>query len=78
MYKLDSRLAFTAYVALDINIWAVPKIRGAILGAPIIRSIVYWGTLILGKLPYSPCLDTCRLPKLYVGKTQGPGVARSW
>ena len=29
VYKLDSKLGFTAYVALDINIWAVPKIGGA-------------------------------------------------
>ena len=32
--------------------WGIPKIRGAILGVPIIRTIVFWGknwgSLILG------------------------------
>ena len=35
------------------NIWGFPKIRGILLGVPIIRTIVfwglYWGSLILGK-----------------------------
>ena len=35
----------------------VSKIRGTFLGVPKIRTIVYWGlcwgTLILGKLPYT-------------------------
>ena len=34
------------------HMWGFPKIRGTILGVPIIRTIVYWGlhwgTLILG------------------------------
>ena len=37
-------------------IWGFPKIRGTLLGVPIIRIIVfwglYWGPLILGKIPY--------------------------
>ena len=28
---------------LEILIWGFPKIRGAILGVPIIRIVVYWG-----------------------------------
>ena len=28
--------------------WRFPKTRGTLLGVPIIRTIVYWGTLILG------------------------------
>ena len=35
-----------------IDIWGFPKIRGTFLGVPIIRIIVYWGPLILGKLPH--------------------------
>ena len=34
------------------GMWGFPKIRGAILGVPVIRTIVfwglYWGPLILG------------------------------
>ena len=34
------------------TIWGLPKIRGTLLGVPIIRTIVYWGLhwgpLILG------------------------------
>ena len=33
---------------LGSPIWGFPKIRCTILGVPIIRTIVYWGTLILG------------------------------
>ena len=29
-------------------IWEFPKIRGTILGVPILRIIVYWGPPILG------------------------------
>ena len=36
-----------------IVIWGFPKIRGTILGIPIIRTVIfgglYWGSLILGK-----------------------------
>ena len=37
-------------------IWGFPKIRGAILGVPIIRIILFWGSILgspyFGKLPY--------------------------
>ena len=37
---------------METTIWEFPKIRGTILGVPIIRTIVfwglYWGPLILG------------------------------
>ena len=40
----------------ETPIWGFPKIRGTILGVPIIRSIIYWGlywgSLYFGKLPY--------------------------
>ena len=29
--------------SVDRGIWGFPKIRGTILGVPIIRTIVYWG-----------------------------------
>ena len=36
--------------------WEFPKIRGTFLGVPIIRIIVYWGSILgspyFGKLPY--------------------------
>ena len=39
-----------------IEIWGFPKIRGTLLGVPIIRTIVfwglYWGPPYFGKLPY--------------------------
>ena len=38
------------------NIWGFPRIRGTVLGVPIIRTIVFWGlevgVLYSGKLPY--------------------------
>ena len=38
------------YVYIYIHIWVIPKIRGTLLGVPIIRIIVYlglhWGPLI--------------------------------
>ena len=41
-------------------IWGFPKIRGTILGVPIIRTIVYWGLywgpLILGNYHIDPNL----------------------
>ena len=37
-------------------IWGFPKIRGTILGVPIIRTIVFWGSILgsphFEKLPY--------------------------
>ena len=42
-------------------VWGFPKIRGTVLGVPIIRTIVlwslYWGPLILGNYLYSPTLS---------------------
>ena len=39
------------------NIWGFPKIRGTILGVPIIRTIIFWGSMLgspyFGKLPYT-------------------------
>ena len=29
-----------------VCVWGFPKIRGTVLGVPIIRTIVYWGPLI--------------------------------
>ena len=41
---------------VSCGIWGFPKIRGTILGVPIIRTIVYWGLSWgppnCGKLPY--------------------------
>ena len=46
--------------AWDADVWGFPKIRGTILGVPIIRTIVvwgiYWGSLILGN--YRVCQVT--------------------
>ena len=37
-------------------IWGFPKIGGAFLGVPIIRTIVFWGSILgspyFGKLPF--------------------------
>ena len=45
-------------VSQHVPIWGFPKIRGTILGVPIIRTIVfwglYWGPLILGNYHMSP------------------------
>ena len=53
-WKLRSCLA--SYT--EIAIWGFPKIRGTILGVPIIRTIVfwglYWGPLILGNYHIDP------------------------
>ena len=60
--KLDTNVlgstwpAFTGLVAVAaapaLAMWGFPKIRGTLLGVPIIRTIVfwglYWGPLILG------------------------------
>ena len=39
------------------SIWRVPKIRGTFLGVPIIRTILFWGSILgspyLGKLPFA-------------------------
>ena len=45
------------------KIWGFPKIRGAILGVPIIRIIVFLGSILGSKLPYlqKPMLEVCRL-----------------
>ena len=34
--------------------WGFPKTRGTLLGVPIIRTIVYWGPLILGNYQIIP------------------------
>ena len=45
-----------------VCMWGFPNIRGTILGVPIVRIILfqglYWGPLILGKLP-CVCLCVC-------------------
>ena len=33
---------------LGVKIWVFPKIKGTFFGVPIIRTIIYWGTLSLG------------------------------
>ena len=42
--------------AAVITIWGFPKIRGTLLGVPIIRIIVSWGSILgspyFGKLPF--------------------------
>ena len=42
----------------QVSIWGFPKIRGTILGVPIIRILVYWGLhlgpLILGNYHIYP------------------------
>ena len=52
-----------------IDIWGFPKIRGTLLGVPIIRTIVfwglYWGPPILGN--YHMCMYTLSL-RLKVAK----------
>ena len=54
------------------KIWEFPKIRGTILGVPIIRTIVfwglYWGPLILGNYHMFDSRESCmcggRVPSL--------------
>ena len=31
------------YIGSMKNIWGFPKIRGAFLGVPIVRTIIFWG-----------------------------------
>ena len=51
----------TASLSAVPPIWGFPKIRGTLLGAPIIRTIVfwglYWGPPILGNSQYVPCYN---------------------
>ena len=53
------RMAWTHFKAQSpfCMIWGFPRIRGTILGVPIIRIIIflglYWGPRIYGKLPFN-------------------------
>ena len=42
-------MAVVGVIRIDmLGIWEFPKIRGTILGVPILRIIVFWGPPILG------------------------------
>ena len=44
------------------EMWGFLKSKGTVVGVPIIRTIIYWGPPILGKLPWimNPDLRACK------------------
>ena len=44
-------------MGVQASIWVFPKNRGTFFGVPIIRTIVFWGSILgspyFGKLPYT-------------------------
>ena len=63
---LGTRMSWSPSMKLR-TIWGLPKIRGTILGVPIIRIIVfwglYWGPPKFGKLPFKNTLEMSGFPR---------------
>ena len=63
--KFKSELSFAR--PGSVSIWRFPKIRGTILGVPIIRTIVYWGlywgALVLGSYHIHPSVLVLQVSK---------------